>query len=197
MATVISEYTRDDGHVIAVYESGAEYDKTAKRLAKAPEKYAITAENTSEYKRRRQEKQQAALRQRILEVTQKHSDLPLSDSAEAVAEAGAFLWDEIVLGEDVYPRDRLEAWERIGKHAGILADRTDKAQEQAQDSATEVLRQVASIAASLASVANSPLNIMAITPTHEGEVIDAQTTGTQDTGEGEAGEGDTAGGGGG
>ena len=109
-----------NGEVIAIYESGAEYNQTTKRLVKAPPSAAITPENSNFYKRKRQEKAAAALRSRILESTRKRSTLPLNSSAEAIAEAGAYIWDEVVLGEDVYPRDRLEAWEKLGKYAGVL-----------------------------------------------------------------------------
>lgn len=79
--------------------------------------------------RKRQEKAARLLRARIAEETGKVSTLPIRDGAEAVAEAGALIWSETVLGADAYPRDRLEAWERIGKYAGILQP---PGQQQAQ-----------------------------------------------------------------
>lgn len=139
-----------------ILKNGAVYDEDKGRIiAMRPElatkNTQITAENTGEYRRQRQEKTQAALRERILDVTRKHSDLPLSDSAEAVAEAGAFLWDEIVLGEDIYPRDRLEAWERLGRHAGILSTARDEAAQTPADAVQGILHEVAAIAAALAA----------------------------------------------
>ena len=119
MAKILRTEERN-GEIIAVYESGAEYNQTTKRLVKAPPSAAITSENSNFYKRKRQEKAAAALRSRILESTRKRSTLPLNSSAEAIAEAGAYIWDEVVLGEDVYPRDRLDAWEKLGKYAGVL-----------------------------------------------------------------------------
>lgn len=119
MANKVSEIERN-GRVIAVYDNGLERDIESGKIITPPKTGQITRENANLYHRKRQEKAAAALRSRILESTRKRSTLPLNSSAEAIAEAGAYIWDEVVLGEDVYPRDRLEAWEKLGKYAGIL-----------------------------------------------------------------------------
>ena len=149
MATIVRTEERN-GDIIAIYESGAEYNQTTKRLVKAPPSAAITVENANIYKRRRQEKAAARLRQRILETTQKRSDITLSGSAEAVAEAGAYIWDEVVLGEDVYPRDRLEAWEKLGKYAGILP--SDMRKEEPAQAAAQAATVGAAVAAAIRAV---------------------------------------------
>lgn len=132
MATVIRTEERN-GETIAIYESGAEYNTVTNRLVKAPPRAAITPENSNEYKRKRQEKAAAALRARIVASTQKRSDVKLTGAADAVAEAGGYIWDEVVLGEDVYPRDRLEAWEKLSKYAQVLpSDIKAQAQDPAQ-----------------------------------------------------------------
>jgi hypothetical protein len=122
MATVVSTYTNDAGQVVNVYESGAEYNTVEKRLVKAPPSKAITAQNSSEFKRLRQEKQARLLRAAIVAETMDKLDVPAHGPASAVAAAGGILWREIVLSPDAYPRDRLDAWEKLGKHAGVLAD---------------------------------------------------------------------------
>jgi len=109
-----------DGRKIAVYDNGLERDEATGRIVKPAPSALITSETANLLHRKRQEKAAAALRKRILESTQKRSTVPLNGSADAVAEAGGFIWDEIVLGEDVYPRDRLEAWEKIAKYAQVL-----------------------------------------------------------------------------
>ncbi len=40
------------------------------------------------------------------------------------------MWREIVLDETAYPRDRLEAWQRIGERAGILATAAEQREQQ-------------------------------------------------------------------
>lgn len=166
-----------------VLKNGAVYDLDKGRIVGVKPELAvkntqITSENSSELRRKRQEKQQEALRARILDVTRKHSDLPLADTAEAVAEAGAFLWDEIVLGEDIYPRDRLEAWERLGRHAGILVDKADRDTAPAAEAVTDILREVASIAASLAHGFDN----YNYRKHEEGQVVDADTGQAEEAG---------------
>ena len=168
MATKVSEYTREDGHVIAVYESGLERDTVDGRIVKPAKSAIITAETSKELHRKRQEKAAAKLRERILASTQRRSDVKLSGSAEAVAEAGGYIWDEVVLGEDVYPRDRLEAWEKLSKYAGVLpADVKRDTQDNTQA--------VAQAAAAGAAVATALERVLRDVLGARHEVIDATT----------------------
>ena len=90
----------------------------------------ITRENAHTFAQARKEKAASLLRARILEATSRHSDIKLTGSAAAVAEAGGILWEEIVLADAkklreaglpaVYARDRLDAWQKIGQAAGLL-----------------------------------------------------------------------------
>lgn len=75
----------------------------------------ITPENAHEFHRLRREKMRARLRARIREETQGATDIPLHGSADAVAEAAAILWHDIVLNPEAYARDRLEALWKIGQ----------------------------------------------------------------------------------
>ena len=102
----------------------------------------ITSVNARSLALKRQEKAAAALRKKIFDTTQAKSTIKLTGPAEAVAEAGAILWDEVVLAEPeagVYPRDRLEAWEKLGKHAGILGDTKQQPLVQAESITLNVL----------------------------------------------------------
>ena len=45
---------------------------------------------------------------------------PVKSSAEAFAESGALIYEEVVLNRTAYPRDRQEAWEKLGKYAQVL-----------------------------------------------------------------------------
>lgn len=153
MATKVQEIERD-GRKIAVYDNGLERDMESGRIVKPASNTLITAKSATELHRRRQEKAAAALRARILASAQKRSDIKLSGSAEAIAEAGGFIWDEVVLGEEVYPRDRLEAWEKLGKYAGVLpADVKRQDSDTAQ--ATQAVSELASIMRDLLDAARA------------------------------------------
>ena len=121
-----------DGREIAIYESGAEYDRTAKRLIKAPKQTQITPENATFYSRRRKEKAAALLRQRIIETHNGIMPTSVGSSSAAFAESGAMLYEQIVANSEAYPRDRMDAWEKLGKYADVLpSDLRNQATEQA------------------------------------------------------------------
>lgn len=60
MAKIVETVERD-GHIINVYESGAEYDMTEKRLLKPANHTLITAENATVFNRTRKELARLAL----------------------------------------------------------------------------------------------------------------------------------------
>jgi hypothetical protein len=142
MATIVETVERD-GHTINIYESGAEYNVTLKKLVKAPPSAMITKANAHIMKQKRQEKAARLLREAIVAETMDKLQVPAHGPAAAVAAAGGILWREIVLGEDVYPRDRLDAYMKLGAVAEII--NTDKRQEPekttsaATDAATTAL----------------------------------------------------------
>ena len=119
MANVVETVERD-GHQIAIYESGAEYDLTAGHLVRPPRHALITAENSNDFKRRRQEKSASMLRAAIRREHNAKMTPIANGSAAAFAESGALLYSEIVLNDEAYPRDRMEAWEKLGKYAQVL-----------------------------------------------------------------------------
>ena len=92
----------------------------------------ITSENTREYARLRREKAAAKIRRQIVEANNAPDANMTSviSAAGGVANAAGALWSEVVLNPTAYPRDRLEAWERISRHADVLSDGR-QAQEQA------------------------------------------------------------------
>lgn len=103
-----------------VYESGAEWSETTKRFVKAPPQHAITPQNAHVFKLKRQEKTSRLLRERITQAHNDNMPVPANGSAEAFAESGAMLYENVVLNTDAYPRDRLEVWEKLGKYAAVL-----------------------------------------------------------------------------
>lgn len=118
MASELIE-VREDGS--KAYSNGMVRDARG-RIITPPTTNRITAKNANEFHRARREKTAALLRQAIVSETGDLLKVPTSGSAAAVAAAGGILWREIVLSPDAYPRDRMEAWEKLGRHAGILAD---------------------------------------------------------------------------
>lgn len=90
MANVVNKYTREDGHEIAVYESGAQYDLTAGKLVGGPPQTQFTKETSLIGVDRRLELKREAVARgaaKVLENTgdwEKATDL---DVMEAISEA--------------------------------------------------------------------------------------------------------------
>jgi hypothetical protein len=59
-AKIVDTYINEDGHMINVYESGAEYNTVTNRLVKPASHTLITAENSTDMYRRSQEVARAA-----------------------------------------------------------------------------------------------------------------------------------------
>jgi hypothetical protein len=119
-----------EGRRVAVYKSGLERDADTGRIIKPAPAVLFRAENAKVIQGKRQEKQAARLRARI--AASARAGLPpdlgarVKDSADAFAEAGAMLFEQVVLESEAYPRDRLQAWETLGRYAGVLPDQTSK-----------------------------------------------------------------------
>lgn len=119
MAKVVETVERD-GVQIRVYDNGMEQRVDNGRMIKAPDSAVIrTTEKSHELQRKRREKTQALLRVRITEAHNRKMQ-PVRTSAGAFADSGALLYEEVVLNADAYPRDRIEAWEKLGKYADVL-----------------------------------------------------------------------------
>ncbi|HEY6018669.1 MAG TPA: hypothetical protein VIY48_01910 [Candidatus Paceibacterota bacterium] len=126
MAEVVSTYTREDNHIIDVYASGAEYDRTAGRLARPASHTLITAENATDYNRKRREKTAESVRLAIVESTNAGL-LPagtprVNDSSEAVAAAVGMMWEQVVMNSEAYPRDRQAMLEFTARLTGDVPD---------------------------------------------------------------------------
>jgi hypothetical protein len=116
MPTIVDTVIRD-GETINIYESGAEYNATRGHLVKPPPHALITPERSRQLREMRAAKAARLLREKITAATAKVSDLPIKSAPEAVAEVGGILWEEIVLNADAYPRDRMEAFEKLTERA--------------------------------------------------------------------------------
>lgn len=172
----VVETVERDGHQIAIYESGAEYDMTDKRLVKPASGTVITVQNATVFNRKRQEKAAALLRDRIRQRHSAGDMTPVRSSAEAFAESGALLYEEVVLSPDAYPRDRIEAWEKLGKYACVLPADARSGQLSAEQPGT--VQQIASgvadaMARVLADILRAKLSARADAQIHE--TIDGET----------------------
>lgn len=141
MAKIVNTYTNDEGHIINVYESGAEYNTATSRLVKASPKTQITSENATSYIRKRQEKTARLLREQIVKAHNAIMPTSAHNSPEAIALSGAMLYEEIVLNSDAYPRDRLETWREIGKYAEVLPSDLRKVHQEDVDAVRDGIAQ--------------------------------------------------------
>ena len=155
MATIVETVERD-GETINIYESGAEYSVTRGRLVKPAPSTLITSEKSTVFIRQRQEKTAALLRKRITEATNAVSELKHNGSASAIADTGGILWQEIVLNPDAYHRDRLEAFEKLGKYAQVLPSDMKQQSEGIPPSVAAALG--ADIARSIAQIISDVMN---------------------------------------
>jgi hypothetical protein len=91
MAVVVEKYTREDGHEIAVYESGAQYDLTAGRLVGAPPRAQFTKESSLAAVERRLELKREAVARGAAKVLESSGEWeePIRDMdvIEAISEA--------------------------------------------------------------------------------------------------------------
>lgn len=113
--------TEDRGdRTVHVYENGLERDAKTGHIVKPAKSDQITSESAHLLLRKRQEKTAALLRQRIMETHNGIMPSPVKSSAAAFAESGAMLYEQIVANSEAYPRDRMDAWEKLGKYADVL-----------------------------------------------------------------------------
>ncbi len=125
-AEIIETYKDDKGRDVWIYANGM-HKRADGPIVKppAPEYRGINKGNAAEMNRRRIEKTKRALALAILEKSKEIAGeykIPLDSPAAAVGVVGGVLWGEIVQNPKAPARDRLQAWETLGKHAGVLGD---------------------------------------------------------------------------
>jgi hypothetical protein len=129
MATRIETVERE-GKLVYIYDNGMERDAASGQIIKPPAGKPFTPETAKLARRKRQEKTARLMRQRIRETHNAIMPHPVQTSAEAFAESAAMIYEQVVVNSEAYPRDRLEAWEKIGKYAGLLpADAKERAED--------------------------------------------------------------------
>jgi hypothetical protein len=172
MATKIDTIERD-GRLVNIYDNGAEQDATTGRFIKPARGVAFTPETAKLARRKRQEKFARLLRQRIRETHNAVMPHPVQTSAEAFAEAAAMLHEQVVLNSEAYPRDRLEALDKIGKYAEVVpADRKEQEADEAAARAAALNAAAAGMTAETAALLVRILND--VQKVKRGEAIDGK-----------------------
>lgn len=141
MANVVETIERD-GVKVLVYDNGMERNAENGRMMKPATGTVITPERATLLHRRRQEKAAAALRDAIKREHNSKMTPTANSSAAVFAESGALLYSEVVLNADAYPRDRMEAWEKLGKYAQVLP--SDLRKQDGEPAAAAVAAGIAS-----------------------------------------------------
>lgn len=171
--SVLVETIEREGRIIAIYDNGMERDVEANTIIRPPTAALITKQTSHDMHRKRQEKASRLLREKIRAATEKVSDQKIPNSAAAVAEAGGILWDEIVLNGDAYPRDRLEAWLKIGQMAGVISNAKEREEPGKTDPAGTI--------GALADLVRELRQVMPNKESRAGTVIDVTATDSNDT----------------
>lgn len=98
------------------------------KFLSGPSNPPITRDNAAAMGRRRHELTRQKLAKSIADVSKEKGIIPTGGgSTDAIAAAGALLYKDIVLSDTAPARERRETWLAIGKHAGLLADQREKA----------------------------------------------------------------------
>ena len=149
MARIVETVEREDGHKIAIYESGAQYDLTAGRLVGAPKHAQFTPETGIAARDRQIElKRQAVMRgaAKVLENNPDEWDKPTDiDVIEAISEA--------VMTKALNPKDakQIDAARYITTEGGYAENQTpsnaDPSNMAASAFGSELARQFAQIVA--------------------------------------------------
>lgn len=115
-----------DGTRIETLDNGGiiRRSPTGKMLPGTKPPNLITSENARSMNQKYREKTARLLREKISLATF-GPDHAIAPSA-AVAEVGAMIWSEVAANPKAHARDRLEAWQAIGKHAQMLGDPREK-----------------------------------------------------------------------
>ncbi len=124
---LVGSYVREDGHLINVYESGAEFDTTIGRICKPASHTIITAENTTEYYRKRMQLKEQRIMQGAAEyLASKNSDrLPEDgDVLHAIGRASM----ERANNADIKNNKQIDAAKLIIHEGGYGADKNQDQQ---------------------------------------------------------------------
>ncbi len=118
-----------DGRLVHIYDNGMERDARTGHIIRRPDGVSFTPEKARAARRKRQEKTARLLRAKITEAHNAVMPNPARSSAEAFADAGSMLWDQVVLNTEAYPRDRKDMYEMLGKHSEVFPTDAKQAEE--------------------------------------------------------------------
>lgn len=139
------ETVERDGKTIRIYDNGMEYDMSSKKIAKPPTNAKITTERAKELRQLRADKHARLLREAIVTETMDKLQMPKHGPVAAIAAAGGILWREIVLNDQAYPRDRLEAWKELGTQAQVIPNLKQTPAQEKNETATDILQAAAEL----------------------------------------------------
>jgi len=143
MPKVVETIEREDGHKIAIYESGAQYDLTAGRLVAAPKHAQFTPETSMQAVERRLELKREAVARgaaRVLEQTGDWEAPNDMDVIEAISEA--------VMLKALNPKDakQVDAARYLENCMGLSESQTSSNVDASNNApVAEALRQLAAI----------------------------------------------------
>lgn len=166
-----TQETQETSPRLKTLKNGAIYDLDKGRIVANPGggKSAITPARSRELREIRAAKAERLMRERITAATAKVSDLPISGAPQAVAEAAGILWDEIVLNEDAYHRDRLEAFLKLTERAGMTSERKrSDAENPSREAVGELVGVVRELRQAILDTAGPPAEVI------EGKVTDTR-----------------------
>jgi hypothetical protein len=126
-----------DGRLVHVYDNGLELDAESGHIVKPAPGTLLTPERARAARRKRQEKTARLTRRALVDVHNSIMPHPVKTSAEAFAAALAMIHEQVTLNSEAYPRDRLEALEKIGKWSELIP--SDKKQAEEDSAAAGLL----------------------------------------------------------
>lgn len=162
-----AQYTADG---LRVLSNGATFDEKRGRIVSGPTKPPISKANASEMAKRRHEVTRQKLAKAIADISKERGVIPYTGGAtDAIAAAGAQLYEQIVLNPDAPARERRDTWLAMGKHTDTLVDRREKA-----DAGDGVTLQIDG-----ATAAELLQRLLQARNTPQSTVIDADSTDTE------------------
>jgi hypothetical protein len=117
---IVKRWKDEEGNDIAQYESGMIRNLNTHHIIKSVDIPYFNKDNAEDMRRIYKENTANKIREEISRAMFgkeiKHQ------SSESVGIVAGQLWLEIVMNKNALPRDRLNAWMTIGRHAGLLND---------------------------------------------------------------------------
>lgn len=121
---VVEQWRDENGDLIQRFESGIIRNWSNGHMMKAPDFSPMTKDTYKDIQLMGKEAVQDRIREEVSAVVTRrlYGKEIRSMSAQAVGLVAGKLFEDIVMNENAYPRDRLNAFLAIGRQAGLLRD---------------------------------------------------------------------------